>query len=240
MTGFFRQPALWYLLLVTATLSCTSSHGQQGRTAKPVRKEEILHFNQVWVWSYTVSGASGDEQGEIAVYYNDTTRNWLFNSESYRNGEMIDWVLAKPDGHYVISATDEHDGHNYTTQHISLTSAGLLPAWYQPGNKKKKFGDPALGFQYFEGMEHRVIYEKTTEQVTAWIGHTAAEMSSLYHFNKLDLEAKIPWWFDEQLPAGRIVLGEDHSFGEQKRSLVFRYISPTAYEIAVPSTIRHH
>jgi hypothetical protein len=238
MIRVYKKNLFWNILLLTVLISCSSSRRHQEQSEEKARKQVVLRFNQVWVWRYQQSGPSGNSQGEMAVYYNDTNKTWLFNKESYNNADMVDWVLARPDGRFIIAWTDEHSDRTYTTQQVQVNTANETPAYYQPGAGEKAFGDPALGFDPIAGREYKVSYEKTTEQVMAWIGHTAAPMSALYHFNPLDLEAKLPIWFDGKMPADRIILAENYRHGNERRSFEFRFVSPTEYEVYLPAALQ--
>lgn len=214
------------LLILPFICSCT-----QAQIKTPIS----VHFTQAWVWEYQNSFIPKNEPGhigEIVVYFEPKLNYLLFTTEAYGNsGEMYNWILGKPDGTYVLCATDEFGKQTITAQKLKFPLNGIMAKHYKPAGKKKVFNQNLLGFQKIEGKEYKVNYLKTNDQSSIFLGDVKANFLPLYFFNRLNIEAKLPFQFPLDLPKNKLLLQEISFVNRKKMQLVFKEISHTQYEI---------
>jgi len=213
-------------IFIITLLSLTISATAQGQ------KKQGLHikFIQAWVWEYW--DTTGKSQ-EMVVYYEPVRNYWLFNFEAYgTSGEMIHWVLGKPDGSYIFNASDEFGTMKLDTQRLDIQVVNRLPKYYRPTGKIQRFGDSTYEFPLITGRQYLLEYEKTTEQSWIYLSAVKANLLPVYYFNRLKSDAKLPIRFDQQLPAGTLFLSEElESASGSKTIFRFKYISHTEYYI---------
>src|SRR5690606_13147196 len=107
-------------------LSLTISATVQGQKSKGLN----IKFTQAWGWEYF--DTTGKNQ-EMVVYYEPVRNYWLFNFESYgTSGEMIHWILGKPDGSYIFNVSDELGTIKLDTQRLDFQTVNRLPQYYKP------------------------------------------------------------------------------------------------------------
>lgn len=194
-----------------------------------------IKFTQTWVWEYQNSLIPKNEPGyagEIVVYFEPKLNYWLFTTEAYGNsGEMYNWILGKPDGTYVLCATDEFGKQTITAQKLKFPLNKIMAKHYKLAEKKKAFNQNLFGFQKIEGKEYKVNYLKTIDQSSIFLGDVRANFLPLYFFNRLNIEAKLPFQFPLDLPKNKLLLQEISLVNRKKLQLVFKEISHTDYEI---------
>ncbi len=215
------------LLIVTACLLFNMFQNPATSQASPSGKAEI--FTEVWVWHFQHSSDSG----AIAVYRQPGSGNWLFTSEAYgTSGEMIDWILAKPNGSYTLAYTDEH-GKKSAAAYQSANDLPALPdTVYQATGITKLFGRNDLGFPVIEGLQYKVQYQKTNDSSSLFLARVNADLSAIYNFNRLPVEVRLPIHFPNNIPGSFLYL-QEHSrlSGGYQLNHSFQYISETIYEI---------
>lgn len=196
-------------------------------------KKQTIKFTQVWVWEYKNNLIAEDEpghKGEIVVYFEPKQNYWLFTTEAFGNsGEMYNWILGKPDGTYISNASDEFGKMNLINEKLKFSANKKLPAHYKLLSNKKDFNVNKLGFPKFIGQKYRVNYEKTSDQSSVFIADHPIDLSPLYYFNRLNIEAKIPFNFPLDLPKNKLLLEDESIINNAKISLVFKEISSTEY-----------
>lgn len=217
---------LLLLLALQFFFCCT-----QAQTKNP----KIIHFTQAWVWVYENELVPKEEpthKGEIVVYFEPEQNYWLFTTEAYgTSGEMFDWVIGKPDGTYLICATNEFGKKTITTEELQFPLIRALLKHYQPLDKKKIFNQNKLGFPKIEGKEFRVNYTKTNDSSSVFVGDFKADFLPLYFFNRLNIEAKLPFQFPVDFPKNKLLLQEISTINKAKLQLTFKEISHTEYFI---------
>src|SRR5690606_20015195 len=190
---------LLLLLAVTLFFECTQA---QTKSLKSIQ------FTQVWVWEYQndlVAESEPGHKGELAVYYQPRLNYWLFTAEAYgTSGEMYNWIVGKPDGSYILCATDEFGKQVITKQNLEI-----------PLNKTT-FNQNQLGFSKIEGREFKVVYGKTNDQSSVFVSDFKADFLPLYFFNRLNTEAKLPFRFPEDLPKQTLLLEENSEVNNVK------------------------
>lgn len=179
--------------------------------------QKPIVFKEVWVWEYT------DEDGqkqEMAIYHLPSKNYWLFTPESYgSSGEMISYILAKPNGEYTFAFQNEHR-KKLDLQTVKLNF--LAPKPLPPiGQKTKTFGDTFLGFPLITGKEH-----KGPGGSTIYLAPTKSSLLPILYFNSLEGDAKIPVHFPVTLP-GSIIPLEEVENGQVKYT--FKFKSNTEY-----------
>lgn len=203
------------------------------RTKTISRDNAEFNFTQAWVWEFKnelISENQAGHQGEVVVYFNPQNNYWLFTNEAFGiSGEMLDWVVGKPDGTYSTLSTDEFGKKNLTKEKIEFNHYSELPSeWIFTGNEKF-FNENDLGFPKLKGEEFYMKYLKTNEITEVYLTDHPIDFSALYHFNQLNSEAKLPFHFPINLPKNKLVLQEITISGNQKILYKLKYISHTEY-----------
>ena len=139
--------------------------------------------------------------------------------------------LGKPDGTYVLCETDEFGKQTVTEQRLKFPLNKMLAPHYKSVGKKKVFNQNRLGFPKIEGREFNVIYAKTNEQSSIFVGDFKANFLALYFFNRLNIEAKLPFQFPVDFPKSKLLLQEVSTTNKIKLQLTFKEISHTEYYI---------
>lgn len=193
--------------------------------------QKKLSFTEAWVWAYTNSDGS---EGEMVVYREPQTGYWLFTPEAYGStDEMTEWIVANNDGVYIFAY---NDAELYTPQkrfivNVKLKKFDKLPEEWQLLSGSQYFGDALLGFPRFKGTAYETTYLKTTERSIFYVAATQADLSAIYYFNHLNIDAKLPVSFPENIPGRQIVLSEQTKFATGNMGYRFRHISHTTYQI---------
>ena len=200
-------------------------------------KKQTIKFTQAWVWEYENNLIAENEpghKGEIVVYFEPKQNYWLFTTEAFGNsGEMYNWIIGKPDGTYVLNASDEFGKTNLMIEKLKFSSNKKIPSHYRPLSNKKIFNENKLGFPKIIGRKYKVDYEKTTDQSAVYIGDYKVDFSPLYYFNRLIIESKIPLSFPFDLPENKLLLEDESINSNAKISLVFKEISNTEYFVEI-------
>jgi len=200
-------------------------------------KKQTIKFTQAWVWEYENNLIAENEpghKGEIVVYFEPKQNYWLFTSEAFGNsGEMYNWIIGKPDGTYVLNASDEFGYTKLMIEKLKFSTNKKIPSHYIPVSNKKIFNENKLGFPKIIGRKYIVDYEKTTDQSSVYFADHKVNFSPLYHFNRLNIEAKIPFSFPFDLPENKLLLEDESIITTSKISLVFKEISNTEYFVEI-------
>lgn len=189
-------------------------------------QKKPLVFREVWIWEYT--DTEGTKQ-ELAIYHLPAKNYWLFIAEAYGNsGEMIEYILAKPDGEYIMAYTDAEGQNGLLKTRIPLSSPKVLPSAYRLQKKTHFFGDPELGYPKILGKQYIKTFENTSDAAEMYLTDTKSDMRPVYHFNQLEGDAKLPVHFPLDLPAHTQVL-EEKIKGEVRYT--FKFKSQTEYYV---------
>lgn len=222
---------LFLILVLLLFSSCVRTQTISGDNAE-------FTFSQAWVWQYKNELLAQNElghQGEMVVYFNPETQNWMFNAESFGvSGEMFQWIIGKPNGEYLICYVDEFGKTNIYKETIEFSQNKIIPAHYQFVQNQMVFNDkPDLGFEKIIGQEYQIKYEKMEGKSIYYLSEFQADFSALYHFNQLNCEAKLPFWFPVDLPRNQLILEMKSLNGQGKMisNAEFQYISQTEYYI---------
>lgn len=216
------------LLLLILPFFCCST---QAQTKSP----KAIKFTQAWIWEYennTIAQNEPGHKGEMVVYFDPKNSYWLFTTEAYGNsGEMYDWIIGKPDGTYLLCASDEFGKKTIAEQKLKFPSNKTLPRHYKPTKNKKVFNQNKLGFPKIEGKEFTVNYTKTNDKTSVFIGDYKTNFLPLYFFNQLNTEAKLPVFFPVDFPVGKLLLEENSKVNRAEIRLRLKEISHTEYFI---------
>lgn len=203
-----------------------------------------LNFTEVWVWTYM--DADGNS-GEMALYREPTLNYWLLTPDDagYRNiDEMTMWFIVKPNGEVLQAYQEgENQGRKLLMKHkLSVGKISNLPRYWNHTGKTKNFGDPSLGFPTILGKEYTITYERTNDKTTCFLGSTKADFGALSLFNNLNIDAKLPIRFPQDIPRLFIPLHELATFGGGGSSQYeLKYISQGTYSISLTgfTTVRN-
>lgn len=216
------------LFLLAVALFCGDAYAQT-KIASSIR------FNQAWVWSYQNDLIAVNEpghKGELVVYHEPKLNYWLFTAEAYgTSGEMYNWILGKPDGTYTMCATDEFGKQTTAEQKLDFPLNRLLPQHYKATRMKKVFNINHLGFPKITGKAYNVDYIKTKDQSLVFVGEFKADFAPLYFFNRLNIEAKLPFQFPSDFPKNSLLLQDISIINKIKLKLIFKEISHAEYNI---------
>jgi hypothetical protein len=226
-----------FLLMVTSCgLSQTNSpKGLLNKTSSNSSKE--LKFMQAWIWEYENTALEEGEfgrKGEFWAYYHEELNYWLLTAESYGiTGEMFNWILAKPDGTYIIDFTDEFGKNSRLEHKLDFDIPNEIPIHYKSTGNSKFFNeDDTIGFPKAKGFEYDTKYEMTSDQTKTFIGaFENVNFTPLFWFNRLDSDAKLPVHFPLDLPSKYGVFEEITKMSVGKYHLVLKNISNTEYYI---------
>lgn len=219
------KPLFFFPILLFFS-SCTKSQFFNGDNAE-------LNFTQAWVWEYKNELKGFEEpgyQGEMVVYFHPELNYWLFTQEAFGiSGEMIEYVIGKPDGTYLTISVDEFGKRNLTEEKIEFNRYTELPSeWISTGNEKS-FNENDLGFPKLKGEEFYMKHLKTNEITEVFMADYPIDFSALYYFNQLNSEAKLPFHFPINLPKNKFVLEEITTSANHKTQYKLKYISHSEY-----------
>lgn len=173
------------------------------------------NFTQEWKWTYINNHEDEMEfghKGDFSAYYNPQTKYWLFTKDAYeRTGDMVNWVLGKPDGTYVFSFMGEFQGEE-PTYDVMQTEVHPQPKtlneFYKSTGKSAIFNDNNWGFDKIKGQEYKRTYMKTNDFNLVYLADYDADFTALYYFNELGSETYFPVHFDIDLPKNKAVLSD--------------------------------
>ncbi len=217
---------LFFLPILLLFSSCV-------RTQTISKDNTELNFTQAWVWEYKAELKSVEEpehQGEMVVYFNPEKNYWLFNFESYgMSGEMIEFVIGKPDGTFIIISVDEFGKRSLTEEKIEFIRHSELPSEWIATGGQKYFNENDLGFPKLKAEEFYMKYLKTNEITEVFMADYPINFLPLYYFNQLNSEAKLPLHFPTNLPSDKVVLEENTTSYRGKTTYKLKSISHTEY-----------
>lgn len=203
------------------------------RTQTISKDNTELKFTQTWVWEYKAELKSVEEpehQGEMVVYFNPEKNYWLFNFESYgMSGEMIEYVIGKPDGTFITLSVDEFGKRSLTEEKIEFIRHSELPSVWIATGGQKYFNENDLGFPKLKAEEFYMKYLKTNEITEVFLADYPIDFLPLYYFNQLNSEAKLPFHFPTNLPSSKAVLEENTTSYRGKTTYKLKSISHTEY-----------
>lgn len=193
--------------------------------------DNVYSFTQKFSWSYInelVEDGEYGHKGEFSVYYNPDTKNWLFTKESYGiSGEMINWIVGKPDGTYYSSWTSPHmnEDNEVSIKKVELYQGFELNELYKSGAVTKEF-DLGSDFGKINSKQYERVYAKeTNDKSYRFLAEYDADFTVIYSFSSLKNEASLPYNF-EPLPKNILMLEDKSIVNGQNISLEFKGISP--------------
>lgn len=222
--------AIQYTIRLMILLVPFISQAQVNLRKAPTKK---FNFTEVWVWEYTdVNGNSG----EMAIYREPKLNYWLLTPDDagFRNSDgMSLWFMVKPNGDVIQAYQDgEINSPKKTITHkLDVAKINRIPVNWKRTGKTRKFGDPSTGFPYINGKEYQVVFDKTNDRSHIILGGTQANFSSLSLFNNLNIDAKLPIQFPQNIPGNLIPLSEFTTFSTGKIQYTLKYITPSEYHI---------
>lgn len=199
-----------------------------------------LLFSQEWVWEYR------DEDGKnqtMSVYWHPELNYWLFekNSSAYTD-DMTDWFILKPDG-VLWSAYKDPELDSKKKILRSKWEKGFvaqdLPDNWMPTGKTAEFGRADMGFKPYEAVEFEVTHPGASAKSIYYLAESEIDMTPIYAFNELFMDAMLPVGFPNNIPGNKIILsgkpiqspgGFNPEFKFRFRSHAEYYIHPADYE----------
>lgn len=203
---------------------------QQKKTIKNTTK---YNFSEMWIWEYT--DASG-KKAQIGIYREPKLNYWLLTPDDagFREvDQMTLWFILKPNGEVIQAYQDgEINSRKKLIKHsLHLDKKVKLPDYWKATGKSKYFGDTFSGFAKMKGTEYIISYEKTSEKSTFYLATTKTNFATLSCFNDLNIDAKLPIRFPQDIPDNFITLSEEPVLASGNVRYNFKSISQTEYEI---------
>lgn len=148
----------------------------------------------------------GDQVGEIVIYVEPKSNTFLFSKEAYGlSGEMVDFVIADTLGNYIFGYTDEFGKkyrENYFIEYVKLDAERrkLLENDFRKYLRLKKetkvFGKKSFPTPTYVAQAYDMTYRTTIDTSRIFLAPSFINMRPIYSFNGLDLETKLPYYFD--------------------------------------------
>lgn len=158
------------------------------RQAASQKSKTILKFPDAFVYEYTTN--TGDKN-EIWIFHNKKTGQYMYTP----NDDMIDGVVANPNGVYSIYGRNEKGQKVVTLQKVSSVFSKHKPDGYLKtnglNNKVVSSQRTIKSYGYYQ------TYIKTTEIDTLFVTREIIGNSYLlYGFSKLEGDAQLNTYFD--------------------------------------------
>lgn len=191
------------------------------------------NFSEVWVWEFS---HNNENKREMAIYREPNLNYWLLTPDdaNFRDtDEMSLWFIVKPNGEVIQAYQDAEDNDNIKliTHRLDPENKIRIPHYWKSTGKTKTFGSLDLGFEQFSGKEYKIQYEKINDQSVSYLGVTTADFGTISLFNNLNIDAKLPIRFPQDIPRKLVPLSENTTFTGGSVQYEFKYISPTVYYI---------
>lgn len=218
----------------------TDSFDQENKN----NSDQTYVFTQKWTWKYKndrIEDLEFGHIGEISAYYNPTSKNWLFNHDTYNiSGEMFSWIIAFPNQTYCYSTISVHDeeGPEIKTKEADWPTISKMPDYFQKTETTKTFNlastalSPITGEAYkFTGAmlaEHSISYLKSISNMN---------FAPLYTLgSNFSGEPRLPYAFMENLPNNYLILEEETLFSgnEGKAFIKLKSVTDTLIKINIP------
>lgn len=242
---------LHYLCLISfLTIGCNAPPGENGaskiynftNSENESQDNNQIKFSQMWLWEYHIELETDDKHiqktdGKIELYYNPDTKYWLFTKDGALNqlGEMVNWVVGKPDGNYITSVKPEFQGEDtmIDIEKIESKLPQSIPTTFKPTGKKQVFNDNDWGFEKIKAEKYR-IDSTENQSYSIYLAPYNADFSPIYNFNKRNSEIEMAYSFPDDIPAGQLLLKEFKQKDRNRSTLIFKGISHTEYYITIP------
>ena len=159
---------------------------------KSIPKKEIkkitYNFTQEWTWMYKndhIEEMEIGHKGEMSLYYDPDSQNWLFNSKSFGgSGEMFKWLIGKPDGTYLslsLPFEGEESTYDFWDAHLYPPYVTKLNEFYKTTGNSKTFNDNDWGFEKMDAKEYKRSYPKTNDFNMVYLADTEANFTAVYY-----------------------------------------------------------
>lgn len=201
-----------------------------------IEKEEI-HFTEVWIWEYL---SPENETKELWIYREPAKDYWLFekNSSFGVSSEMCEWVLAKPNGDYVMSFKSGKKvmPNSFYDQKIEFGENENFTDFWEITNGSKSFADSEISQKSFEGKKYKVNYKGQPEASEFYVGSANIDFRPIYYFNHLEGDIELPISFPWDIPKNQLVLQEKTDFPNDNIKIRYQLkeVSPNSYYIYLP------
>src|SRR5690625_6566531 len=88
---------------------------------------------------------------------------WLFERQTSfgMSSEMCEWVLAKPNGEYILSyqPAEMNTPNSLEIQKLEFYDESGFPEFWEPTGEVKTFGDTIHGWDSYEGEKYEVHFK---------------------------------------------------------------------------------
>lgn len=198
-----------------------------------IKSTTQYNFSEMWIWEY--SDANG-KMAQMAIYREPKLNYWLLTPDDAcfrQTDEMTLWFILKPDGEVLQAYQEgEKSSRKKLVKHqLHPVKKNKLPDYWKATGKSKYFGDTFSGFAKIKGIEYIISYEKTSEKSTFYLATTKTNFAALSCFNDLNIDAKLPIRFPQDVPDNFITLSEEPVLASGNVRYNFKSISQTEYEI---------
>jgi len=199
-----------------------------------------IHFTELWIWDYLNEEGEWDE---MWVFREPELNYWLFERQTSfgMSSEMCEWVLAKPNGEYILSyqPAEMNTPNSLEIQKLEFYDESGFPEFWEPTGEVKTFGDTIHGWDSYEGEKYEVHFKGQPDPSIYYLGTTDIDMRALYHFNDLEGDIRLPIFFPIDLPKNTIILNEDTTmeYYNMKVSYRFNSTSPNSYYVYIPDDL---
>lgn len=237
-----------FLILICSLFSCVS-YSQDTQT--PISDTETeLYFSDALIYEY--QNAEG-KKGEFWIYVNPETGRMLFTKQSWNTeneitDEMTDFIVANPDGSYFQfyqDAEDKKEAKKVIRHQLEIfknKSQNKTPFLKNEDIEIKNLNHKD-SFSTLEATGYTYNYLKMEGKEEFYISTVNFNTHLLYAFSKLNIEAKLPIYFDySNLVTNNqlVVQSKSSSFGLDENSTQknyqtsFRLVSfePTMYYVS--------
>jgi len=191
-------------------------------------------FSETWTWSYEndfIPAGERGHKGKVSIDIDPVTGTMLFTkNDSHLTDEMIDFIIATPDGKYITCWTDVHGEKMMETeinqQFVELQNnqksvIAHFKEYVRSMKNTKVFGENKYQWPTTKGHGFEMSYKKTIDKNQLYLAQIPISLLPLYQFNKRNTEVRIPiaLEYGATIPKKILVL-EDKYVLENKTSII--------------------
>lgn len=208
------------------------THSYRDKNWNP--KQGKYYFSETWTWSYKNDfipiGELGHE-GKMSIDIDPVSGMMLFTkNDSQLSDEMIDYIIASPEGQYITCWTDVHGEKQIdieeNQQMIELNKdqesvVQHFKKYVKALDTHKLFGQNDYQWPTTKAYAYEMTYKKTIDKNQLFLAEMPISLLPLYLFNKRNNELRIPisLEFGTTIPKNILVV-EDRYELENKVSLI--------------------
>ena len=206
------------------------------------------YFAEQWTWQYENQFMPAGEfgsKGKMSIFVDPVTGTMLFTrAEANLSDDMVEAVLTKPDGSFVLCYKDEFGKkYRYETQTNAITKwettkQSALDSFQEqlhPTGKEKVFGENKYKNPTITGRAYEMNFQKTNDHSLLYLAPVPFDLHALYLINKVSKDIKAPLNISYQnvLPANYLVLSEKYEQNGKKYEFFLEGMSNTEMHFSV-------